>query len=47
MSIVADGASGLRAVEFVKSATLRLDFASEETGGATMSVALIVDGERS
>jgi superfamily II DNA or RNA helicase len=45
VSILADGASGLRTVEFIKSATMRLDFTSDETGGALMSVSLIVDGE--
>ncbi len=46
VTIVADGGSGLQAVDFIKSAQLRLDFTSDDAGGATMSVALIVDGER-
>ena len=46
VTIVANGGSGLQAVDFIKSAQLRLDFSSDEAGGATMSVALIVDGER-
>ncbi|MDT5398139.1 MAG: hypothetical protein QOK33_1370 [Mycobacterium sp.] len=37
---------GLQAVDFIKSARLRLDFASDGAGGANMSVALFVDGER-
>lgn len=45
VAITADGASGLRAVDFIKSAQLRLDFASDDAGGATMSAALIIDGE--
>ena len=44
--VVADGRSGLRAVDFVKSAQLRLGFTSDDAGGADMEVALIVDGER-
>ncbi|MDT5152886.1 MAG: hypothetical protein QOI01_4619 [Mycobacterium sp.] len=46
ITIVTDGESGLQAVDFIKSAQLRLDFTSDDAGGATMSVALIVDGER-
>jgi superfamily II DNA or RNA helicase len=46
VTIVADGNSGLQAVDFVKSAQMRLEFSSADDGGATMSVALIVDGER-
>ncbi|MGH3643247.1 MAG: SNF2-related protein, partial [Mycobacterium sp.] len=38
--------SGLQAVDFIKSAQLRLDFTSDDAGGAVMAVALIVDGER-
>jgi superfamily II DNA or RNA helicase len=47
VTIVANDASGLQAVDFIKSAQLRLDFASDDAGGARMAVALIVDGERS
>ncbi|MDP9164954.1 MAG: DEAD/DEAH box helicase [Actinomycetota bacterium] len=46
VTIVAHGGSGLHRVDLVKSAQLRLDFASDEAGGATMSVVMIVDGER-
>ncbi|CAN5491520.1 DEAD/DEAH box helicase [soil metagenome] len=46
VTVVADRSRGLQAVEFVKTAQLRLDFASDHAGGATMSVALFVDGER-
>jgi superfamily II DNA or RNA helicase len=46
ITIVTDGKSGLQAVDFIKSAQLRLDFTSDDAGGATMSVALIADGER-
>jgi hypothetical protein len=45
VTMVADGSSGLQTVEFAKNAQLRLDFAAEDSGGATMSVVLIVDGE--
>jgi superfamily II DNA or RNA helicase len=45
VAIVADGGSGLQSVDFIKSAQLRLDFTSDEAGGAAMSVALVVDGE--
>jgi superfamily II DNA or RNA helicase len=45
VTMVADSFSGLRAVEFIKSAHLRLDFAADEAGGALMSVTLVVDGE--
>jgi superfamily II DNA or RNA helicase len=44
VSLVADKSSGLRAVELIKNAQLRLDFTADDSGGATMSVALIVDG---
>jgi superfamily II DNA or RNA helicase len=47
VTIVAHGGSGLQAVDFIKSAQLRLDFTSDDAGGATMSAVLIVDGERS
>ena len=46
VTIVAHGGSGLEAVDFIKSAQLRLDFTSDDADGASMSVALIVDGER-
>ncbi len=46
VTVVADGGSGLHAVDFIKSVQVRLDFTSDDAGGATMSVALIVDGER-
>jgi superfamily II DNA or RNA helicase len=39
-------AKGLQAVDFIKNAQLRLDFVSDDAGGATMSVVLVVDGER-
>jgi superfamily II DNA or RNA helicase len=45
VTIVARG-EALQAVDFIKSAQLRLDFASDDAGGAEMSVALIVDGEQ-
>ena len=45
VTIVADERTGLRTVDFVKNAQLRLDFASDDAGGATMSVALLIDGE--
>lgn len=44
VTVLADTASGIRAVELVKNVHLRLDFAAEARGGAVMSVALIVDG---
>ncbi|MBJ7336653.1 DEAD/DEAH box helicase [Mycolicibacterium sp.] len=47
VTIVAHRGSGLEAVDFIKSAQLRLDFSSDEAGGATMAVTLMVDGERS
>lgn len=47
VTVLADAASGIRAVELVKNVHLRLDFAAESGGGAVMSVALIVDGEDS
>ncbi|CRZ15008.1 DEAD/DEAH box helicase [Mycolicibacterium neworleansense] len=43
VTVLADTARGIRAVELVKNVHLRLDFAAEG-GGAVMSVALIVDG---
>jgi superfamily II DNA or RNA helicase len=46
VTVLADTASGIRAVELVKNVHLRLDFAAEG-GGAVMSVALIVDGQDS
>lgn len=46
VTLVADKSSGLRAVELVKNASLRLDFAADGAGGATMAVKLIVDGEQ-
>jgi superfamily II DNA or RNA helicase len=46
VAMIADRSSGLVGVEFIKSAQLRLDFASDDAGGATMSVTLIVDGEQ-
>ncbi|WP_284227512.1 DEAD/DEAH box helicase [Mycobacterium antarcticum] len=46
VALVADGGSGLNAVDFIKSVQVRLDFASDDAGGATMAAALIVDGER-
>ena len=46
VALVADGGSGLTAIDFIKSVQVRLDFASDDAGGATMSAALIVDGER-
>jgi superfamily II DNA or RNA helicase len=46
VTVVADKTSGLQAVDFVKNAQLRLDFASDDAGGASMSVILIVEGER-
>jgi len=39
--------SGLQSVEIIKNAQLRLDFTSDHLDGATMTVALFVDGERS
>lgn len=47
VTVLADAASGIRAVELVKNVHLRLDFAAEGAGGAVMSVALIVDGQDS
>ncbi|OLP02672.1 helicase SNF2 [Mycolicibacterium porcinum] len=47
VTVLADSASGIRAVELVKNVHLRLDFAAEDAGGAVMSVALIVDGQDS
>ncbi len=47
VTVLADTASGIRAVELVKNVHLRLDFAAEGGGGAVMSVALIVDGQDS
>ncbi|MEU0494350.1 SNF2-related protein [Mycobacterium sp. NPDC006124] len=44
--IVAHGGSGLTGVDLIKSAQLRLDFVADDTGGAVMSVAMVVDGER-
>jgi superfamily II DNA or RNA helicase len=44
VTVLADTASGIRAVELAKNVHLRLDFAAEG-GGAVMSVALIVDGQ--
>ena len=47
VAVTADAATGIRAVELIKNAHLRLDFGSDETtGGAVMSVALIVDGQQ-
>ena len=46
VTMVADRSRGVHAVEFIKNAQLRLDFAADEAGGATMSVALVVDGEQ-
>lgn len=47
VTVLADTASGIRAVELVKNVHLRLDFEAEGGGGAVMSVALIVDGQDS
>ncbi|WP_396898467.1 SNF2-related protein [Mycolicibacterium sp.] len=46
VTVLADAASGIRAVELIKNVHLRLDFNAEDTGGAVMSVALIVDGQQ-
>ena len=46
VTVVAHGGSGLTGVDLVKSAQLRLDFVSDDVGGAAMSVAMVVDGER-
>ncbi|MGV9799407.1 DEAD/DEAH box helicase [Mycobacterium sp. NPDC003449] len=46
VTVLADPASGIRAVELTKNVHLRLDFAAGHSGGAVMSVALMVDGER-
>lgn len=45
VTVLADSASGIRAVELIKNVHLRLDFAAEGGGGAVMSVALVVDGQ--
>ena len=45
VAIIADRSLGLHAVEFIKDAQLRLDFVADETGGALMSVSLVVNGE--
>lgn len=45
VTVLADTASGIRAVELIKNVHLRLDFAAETAGGAVMSVAMIVDGQ--
>ncbi|MUL80415.1 MULTISPECIES: DEAD/DEAH box helicase [unclassified Mycolicibacterium] len=47
VTVLADAASGIRAVELIKNVHLRLDFAAGDAGGAVMSVALIVDGQES
>ncbi|MBU9764572.1 DEAD/DEAH box helicase [Mycobacterium sp. TNTM28] len=44
VTVLADAASGIRAVELIKNVHLRLDFATEGDG-AVMSVAMIVDGQ--
>ncbi|CAN5557309.1 DEAD/DEAH box helicase [soil metagenome] len=46
VTVLADKTSGLQGVDFVKNVQLRLDFTSDDAGGATMSVVLLVDGER-
>lgn len=46
VAMIADDASGLRAVELVKSAQVRLDFAAGEEGGAVLSAHLLIDGEQ-
>jgi len=46
VAVVAHGGSGLTGVDLVKSTQLRLDFVSDDTGGAAMTVAMVVDGER-
>jgi superfamily II DNA or RNA helicase len=43
VTVVAAG--DLQAVDFIKSAQLRLDFVSDDASGAMMSVVLLVDGE--
>lgn len=45
VTILADAATGIRAVELAKNVHLRLNFAAEDGGGALMSVSLIVDGQ--
>lgn len=45
VTMVADKSSGLRAIEFIKNAQLRLDFTGDDAGGANMAVALVLDGE--
>jgi superfamily II DNA or RNA helicase len=45
VTMVANTASGLTAVEFVKNAQLRLEFVSDDAGGAVMSATPIVYGE--
>ncbi|QZH64323.1 DEAD/DEAH box helicase [Mycolicibacterium farcinogenes] len=47
VTVLADAAGGISAVELVKNVHLRLDFAAAGGGGAVMSVALIVDGQDS
>lgn len=46
VGIVADRASGLQAVELIKTAQLRLDFTADAEGGAAMTPKLIIDGEQ-
>ncbi|ODR07379.1 helicase SNF2 [Mycolicibacillus koreensis] len=46
IAMVPDQSSGLRAVEFIKNAQLTIDLVADGTGGATMSSALMVDGQR-
>jgi hypothetical protein len=46
VAMVAGKSSGLRAVELIKNAQLRLDFTADDEGGAVMSAVLLVDGER-
>jgi len=46
IAMIPDSSSGLRAVEFVKNAQLSLELVADGTGGATMSAALLVDGQR-
>ncbi len=46
VAMVADKSSGLRAVELIKNAQLRLDFVTDDAGGAIMSATLLVDGEQ-
>lgn len=45
VALVADRASGLRAVELAKHVQLRLDFTAD-AGGAAMAAVLVVDGEQ-